>query len=298
MALSEDFAIGELQAGDLLIASTLPALEARALLAHQIGVTRERLVARPEHCVAPADADGFAQLAERRRRGEPLAYLLGEKEFYGRVFAVSPAVLIPRPETELLVETALAVGLRDDAQVADLGTGSGCIAITLALERPAWQVTATDTSQPAIGVARGNADQWHASNVTFRRGTWFTAVPSQRFDLIVSNPPYVAVGDPHLDALRFEPTLALVAESNGLACLQAIIDGAPSHLVPGGFLVLEHGHDQAIAVRDMFATRGWGDVLTRTDWAGIDRVSFARFGSFDAPSALATLGKSNPSDMP
>ncbi|MBA3253594.1 MAG: peptide chain release factor N(5)-glutamine methyltransferase, partial [Burkholderiaceae bacterium] len=130
MALSEDFAIGELQAGDLLIASTLPALEARALLAHQIGVTRERLVARPEHCVAPADADGFARLAERRRRGEPLAYLLGEKEFYGRVFAVSPAVLIPRPETELLVETALSFSLREDAEVADLGTGSGCIAIT------------------------------------------------------------------------------------------------------------------------------------------------------------------------
>ena len=276
MPHSDESVIGELHAGDLVIASTLPALEARALLAHQLGVARERLVARPEQCVAPADADGFAQLAERRRRGEPLAYLLHEKEFYGRLFGVSPAVLIPRPETELLVETALSLGLRDHAQFADLGTGSGCIAITLALERAAWQVTATDMSQQAIDVARGNADKWHTNNVTFRHGSWFSAVPGQRFDLIVSNPPYVAAGDRHLDALRFEPMLALVTESNGLACLQTIIHGAPSHLVPGGFLVLEHGHDQASAVRTMFATGGWCDVRTRVDLAGLDRVTFAR----------------------
>ena len=276
MALSDESAIGELHAADLLIASTLPAPEGRALLAHQLGVARETLIARPEQCVAPADADAFAQLAERRRRGEPLAYLLGEKEFYGRQFAVSSAVLVPRPETELLVETALSLDLNDGAQVADLGTGSGCIAITLALERPGWWVTATDASQQAIGVARNNAEKWRAGNITFRHGTWFSAAPGRRFDLIVSNPPYVAAGDPHLDALRFEPTLALVAENNGLACLQTIIDGAPSHLVPGGFLVLEHGHDQADAVRDMLAA-GWSDVRMRTDLAGHARVTLARF---------------------
>ena len=276
MPFSEESVIGELHAGDLLIASTLPALEARVLLAHQLGVERERLVAHPEQSVAPADADGFAQLAERRRRGEPLAYLLGQKEFHGRLFAVSPAVLIPRPETELLVETSLSLGLRDDARVVDLGTGSGCIAITLALERPAWQVTATDASPQAIEVARGNAENWHASNVMFRHGSWFTALSIQRFDLIVSNPPYVAVGDPHLDALRFEPALALVAESNGLASLQTIIEGAPPYLVPGGFLVLEHGHDQADAVRDSFTARGWCDVSTSADLAGFDRVTLAR----------------------
>ena len=205
MPSSEDSAVGELRVGDLLSASTLPTLEARALLAHQLGVARERLVMRPEQRVASEDMRGFAQLVKRRKRGEPLAYLLGEKEFYGRMFAVSPAVLIPRPETELLVEIVLALGLPDEAHVVDLGTGSGCIAITLALERAAWRITASDLSQQAIGVARGNAEKWQAHNVTFRHGSWFSAVPEQRFDLIVSNPPYVAVGDPHLDALPFEP---------------------------------------------------------------------------------------------
>ena len=276
MALSEDSAVGELRVGDLLNASTLPTLEARALLAHQLGVARERLITRPDQRVAPADMHGFAQLVKRRKLGEPLAYLLGEKEFYGRMFAVSPAVLIPRPETELLVEIVLALGLPDQAHIVDLGTGSGCIAITLALERAAWHITATDMSQQAIGVARGNAEKWQAHNVTFQHGSWFSTVPDQRFDLIVSNPPYVAAGDPHLDALPFEPMPALVAEGNGLACLQTIIEGAPSHLVPGGFLLLEHGHDQADAVRDLFATHGWCDVRTQADFAGIERVTLAR----------------------
>ena len=276
MAPSEGSAVGELRVGDLLSASTLPKLEARALLAHQLGVARERLVMQPEQRIAPADMHGFAQLVKRRKSGEPLAYLLGEKEFYGRMFAVSPAVLIPRPETELLVEIVLALGLPDEAHMVDLGTGSGCIAITLALERAAWRITASDLSQQAIGVARGNAEKWQAHNVTFHHGSWFSAVRAQRFDLIVSNPPYVAVGDPHLDALPFEPMPALVAESNGLACLQAIIEGAPSHLVPGGFLVLEHGHDQADAVRDLFATDGWCDVRTEADFASIERVTLAR----------------------
>ena len=276
MPFSDESAVGDLTVGDLLSRSTLPTFEARALLAHQLGVTRERVAARPEQLVAPADAQRFAQLAERHQRGEPLAYLLGEKEFYGRMFAVSPAVLIPRPETELLVEAALAFDVRGDARVLDLGTGSGCIAITLALERPAWQVTATDVSREAVAIARANAEKWQATNVTFRHGSWFLEMAGQRFDLIVGNPPYVAVDDHHLDTLRFDPVTALVAEANGLQCLHTIIDGAPPHLMPGSYLALEHGHAQAAAVRARFAAGVWSDVRTLTDLAGLERVTLAR----------------------
>ena len=275
MRSSEQATVGDLSVADLLSSSTLPTLEARALLAHQLGVAREQLIAQPERRVARADAQNFAQFVAHRQRGEPLAYLLGEKEFYGRMFAVSPAVLIPRPETELLVEAALSFGLRDDARVLDLGTGSGCIALTLALERPAWHVTATDSSKEAIRIARANAEKWQATNLTFRHASWFAAVPD-RFDLIVSNPPYVAVDDPHLGALRFEPRAALIADAEGLASLHAIIDGAPPHLVPGGYLALEHGYDQAASVRNRLAANSWRDVRTLTDLAGLERVTLGR----------------------
>lgn len=269
-----------LTVGKILGASKLPALESRALLANLLCLSRERLIAWPEQHVAPADAQRFAQLAERRRNGEPLAYLLGEKEFYGRMFKVSPAVLIPRPETELLVEVALRLGPSSDTHVLDLGTGSGCIAITLALERPEWRVTATDSSPEAIDTARANAVRWQASNVTFRNGSWFSAVPlDTRFDLIVSNPPYVAVGDSHLHALRFEPQPALVADGGGLNCLRMIIEGAPAYLVRGGNLALEHGHDQGQVVREWLGACGWRDVTTQDDHAGLERVTSARCGT-------------------
>jgi release factor glutamine methyltransferase len=276
MPFSDETAVGELSVGDLLSTSTLPALEARALLAHQLGVTRERLLAQPELRVAPAEVQAFTQLVQRCQRGEPLAYLLGEKEFYGRVFKVSAAVLIPRPETELLVDIALAAALNDRARVLDLGTGSGCVALTLALERPSWQVTATDVSHDALEVARVNATKLSVDNVGFRHGSWFSVVSGQRFDLIVSNPPYVAAGDSHLQALRFEPPTALVAEGNGLASLQQIIESAPPHLLPGGILALEHGYEQADAVRELFSAGGWRDVRTQVDFAGLDRVTLAR----------------------
>lgn len=276
MRSSDETAVGELSVGDLLSTSTLPALEARALLAHQLAVTRERLLAQPELRVAPADVQAFTQLVQRCQRGEPLAYLLGEKEFYGRVFKVSAAVLIPRPETELLVDIALSAALNDGAHVLDLGTGSGCVALTLALERPSWQVTATDVSHDALEVARANATKLSVDNVAFRNGSWFSVVSGQRFDLIVSNPPYVAAGDSHLQALRFEPPTALVAEGNGLASLQQIIESAPPHLLPGGILALEHGYEQADAVRELFSAGGWRDVRTQVDFAGLDRVTLAR----------------------
>jgi release factor glutamine methyltransferase len=276
MLFSEASTVVAQSVGELLSASPLPRLETRALLAHQLGLARERLIAQPELRVAAADVQAFAQLVQRCQRGEPLAYVLGEKEFYGRVFEVSPAVLIPRPETELLVDVALSAGLNDGAHVLELGTGSGCVALTLSLERPPWQVTATDVSHDALEVARANAAKLSAGNTAFRKGSWFSALADQRFDLIVSNPPYVVAGDSHLQALRFEPQTALVAGGNGLACLQQIIESAPRHLLPGGTLALEHSYEQGKAVRALFNTGDWCEARTLADFAGLDRVTLAR----------------------
>ena len=276
MLFSEALAAGAPTVGELLIASPLPRTETRALLAHQLQVTQERLIAHPELRVAPSDVQVFTHLVQRCQRGEPLAYVLGQREFYGRMFEVSPAVLIPRPETELLVEVALMAGLPDGAHVLDLGTGSGCVALTLALERPSWKVTATDISHDALEVARSNAARLGVQNVTFRKGSWFAAVADQRFNLIVSNPPYVAPGDSHLQALRFEPQMALVAGGNGLACLQQIVANAARHLLPAGTLALEHSYEQGGAVRALFDSGPWREVRTLADFAELERVTMAR----------------------
>ena len=276
MLFTEVLGTGASSVGELMVASPLPRTETRALLAHQLQVARERLIAQPELRVGAADVQAFAQLVQRCQRGEPLAYLVGQKEFYGRMFEVTPAVLIPRPETELLVEVALSAGLTDRADVLDLGTGSGCVAITLALERPSWKVTATDVSHDALEVARSNAAKLGAEGLTFRKGPWFAAVPDQRFDLIVSNPPYVAAGDSHLLALRFEPQMALVAGGNGLACLQQIIGSAARHLRAAGILALEHSYEQGEAVRALFDSAAWCEVRTLADFAELERVTRAR----------------------
>ncbi|MGZ8253426.1 MAG: peptide chain release factor N(5)-glutamine methyltransferase [Burkholderiaceae bacterium] len=262
----------------LLAASALPLLEARALLAHRLQVARERLIAHPELAVDDNDAHAFMDLASRRAVGEPLAYLLGEKEFYGRSFTVSPDVLVPRPETELLVELALdKMRPIEQPRVLDLGTGSGCVAVTLALECAGAQVTATDASPAALQVARGNANRLGAT-VAFRLGDWYGALPvGGAFDVIVANPPYVAPGDPHLHALRFEPMQALTAGQNGLACLHTIVGGAAVRLAPAGWLLVEHGYDQAAAVRALFASGGLS-ARTRTDGAGHPRVTLGRVG--------------------
>jgi release factor glutamine methyltransferase len=243
---------------ELLAASGLPALEARALLAHRLGVPRERLVAHPHTAVGAADAQAFEAASARRRAGEPLAYLLGEKEFYGRPFRVTPDVLVPRPETELLVDLALArLPQWTRPRVLDLGTGSGCIAVTLALEQPAAQVVATDISAAALAVAHDNAERLGA-RVDLRAGDWYAALAAaEQFDLIVANPPYVAVGDPHLDDLRFEPRVALTDRGDGLGCLAAIAGGAGPHLAPGGVLLVEHGYDQGDAVRRLLGSVGF-----------------------------------------
>lgn len=259
----------------LLAGSGLPAAEARALLAHLLGVARERLVAHPELEVEAVIAEQLDALVRERRDGVPLAYLLGEREFYGRRFRVTRAVLVPRPETELLVEQALAcVAGAERPRLLDLGTGSGCIAITLSLERPDAEVIAVDRSAEALAVARGNASTLGAQ-VCFLHGDWYAPVSNQ-FHCVVANPPYVAPGDPHLLALRHEPIGALVANDDGLADLRRIVSGAPAVLHAGGWLAVEHGHDQAAAVRELFAQAGFTGVSSARDLQGIERVTLGQ----------------------
>jgi release factor glutamine methyltransferase len=260
----------------------IPAAEARLLLGHVLDRSAAWLEAHRDELCAAEHLGQFGVLVERRAAGEPVAYLLGVREFYGRDFAVTPAVLIPRPETELLVETALAkVGAgkmaKCAARILDLGTGSGCIAITLALENPAAQVTAVDASAAALAVAQDNAVRL-AANVTCIESDWFDSLPAGRFDLIVANPPYIAVGDPHLAEgdLRFEPTGALTDHADGLAALRRIIADAPRWLIPGGWLFFEHGYDQAAAAHELLAAAGFGAIEQHRDLAGIVRVSGAR----------------------
>lgn len=266
--------------GALLARSVLPRAEARLLLASVLGLPIEALIARPERPVDETTAARFADLAARRSRGEPVAYLLGEKEFYGRSFAVSPAVLVPRPETELLVELALA-RLRPlpTPRVLDLGTGSGCIAVTLALECPAASLLAVERSADALAVARANAHRLGA-RVEFVLGDWYENLDG-RFDAIVANPPYVAAADAHLLALQQEPRDALVAGADGLADLRRIVAAAPAHLHPGGWLAVEHGHDQAARVHRLFALASFVAIETHRDLAGIDRVCTGTLAAAD-----------------
>lgn len=257
---------------DLLRQSALPAIESRALLASELGVAREVLVAHPDRRVEPENAARFDALAARRRAGEPLAYLVGEREFFGRVFQVTPDVLIPRPETELLVELALAKARQMNAPgFLDLGTGSGCIGVSLALERPDARVTAVDTSARALVIARANATRLGA-RVKFVASDWYTTL-DESYDVIVANPPYVAEGDPHLRELRHEPADALVAKDGGLACLRHVVEGARPHLATNGWLLVEHGYDQAAAVRDLLANAGFTEISSHHDAAKIERVS-------------------------
>ncbi len=254
-------------------------LDARLLLQYATGCTHTDLLARPETpVIAPAYAQ-FAEWVERRAAGEPLAYIVGEAEFRGRVFQVLPEVLIPRPETEVLIELALERlhGL-EAPRILDLGTGSGIVAISLALECPAATLVAVDVESGAISIARNNAGRLGAT-IDFRHGDWFAPVAGERFDLIVSNPPYIAAGDPHLarDGLPFEPQLALTDGADGLACIRHIVNRAPAFLNEGGWLLLEHGYDQGAASRNLLSAAALKSPTTFPDLAGIDRVSGAFF---------------------
>lgn len=233
------------------------------------------LIAHADEAVSAKSEKAFAALAERRRQGEPIAYILGEREFYGLEFGVTPAVLIPRPETELLVELALERIPEDAAlRVLDLGTGSGAIAVVLAKRRPQARLTAVDVDYAALAVARANAKR-HGVSVRFFCGDWFGALQGETFDLIVSNPPYVAAGDPHLALgdVRFEPQRALLGGADGLDCIRAIVAKAEAHLNPGAWLLFEHGYDQAEACRALLEVRGYREVQSWPDLAGIPRVS-------------------------
>lgn len=250
-------------------------LEARVLAAFAWGVAPAWLIAHDTDLPVQAQITQFRTLLARRLAGEPIAYLTGMREFYGRSFRVSPDVLIPRPDTELLVERALAHMPGDQAvAVLDLGTGSGCIAITLALERPLARVTAVDRSDAALAAAKINGSILNTP-VEFLTSDWFSALAGRRFDLIVGNPPYIATTDPHLARgdVRFEPLSALAAGPDGLADLRRLIAAAPEHLKPGGALLVEHGYDQANAVRALLQAAKFSHPKSWPDLSGICRVS-------------------------
>ena len=257
----------------------IPASEARMFLREVTGCSAAQVAAYPERALSAEQAARYAGLLERRAAGEPVAYLLGEREFYGRSFRVSPAVLIPRPETELIVDLVKArVAPGTAPAVLDLGTGSGALAVTLALEIPAARVTAVDLSPAALEVARGNAAALGAQ-LRFIESDWFAAVGMAQFDFIVSNPPYIVDDDPHLAEgdVRFEPRSALASGRSGLDDLTRIAAAAPALLAPGGWLLMEHGYDQAEAVSALLGAAGFAAVESARDLAGIERVSLGRY---------------------
>lgn len=253
-------------------------VDAMALMCHSLKRNRAFVLAHYDDPMDERDLMHFELMVSSRKLGTPVAYLTGKREFYGRDFTVTPDVLIPRPETEVLVDQALVklseASAPKPARILDLGTGSGAIAITLALQARA-PVTAADRSEAALSVARGNAARLGAS-VDFIRSNWYAALAGKKFDLIASNPPYVATGDPHLSQgdLRFEPQMALTdASHDGLCSIRAIIEGAPGHLNPGGWLLFEHGYDQAEACRELLLKHGFEGLVSVPDLAGIARVA-------------------------
>jgi release factor glutamine methyltransferase len=270
---------------------TAARLEAELLLAHLLDTARSTLIAHPERAVPAAGADAYDGLLARAAAGEPLAYLTGVREFWSLPLVVTPAVLIPRPETELAVERCLALLASEPVApaharasapvpvpvcVCDLGTGSGAIALALGGERPSWRITATDRSAPALQVAQTNARRL-GRTIEFLQGDWFTPLQDRRFDLLVSNPPYVAAADPAMSSLAYEPPEALTPGPGGLEALDTIIMQAPDHLAAGGWLVLEHGADQGGPVAHALVARGFARVRCHPDLAGHDRVTEARW---------------------
>jgi release factor glutamine methyltransferase len=259
--------------------SPTPRLDAELMLAHVLGKSRSYLHTWPERELDAQQLERFQAALVRRQAGEPVAYILGQQGFWSLDLEVAAHTLIPRPDTELLVETVLALLPATPARLLDLGTGSGAIALALASERSAWRVTGVDRITEAVALAERNRARLKLTNANFIESHWFSALTGQRYQLIVSNPPYIAADDRHLAQgdVRFEPSSALVAGVDGLDDIRLIIDQAPGYLQAGGWLLLEHGFDQAAAVRELLGERGFSTVESRRDLGSHERISLGRF---------------------
>lgn len=260
----------------LVAVSQTADIEARLCLCHVLNVSNSYLYSYPEQQLTPDQLTRLNDILRQRLQGQPLAYLFGYWHFFDLKLKVSAATLIPRPDTELLVEYALELPLPAQAKVLDLGTGTGAIALALAHNRPQWQLTAVDTIADAVALAQANQQALALHNCRVLHSNWFSQLPTESYDLIVSNPPYIDPQDPHLSALRFEPITALTAADNGLADIAHIISAAPAHLKPAGWLVLEHGYDQAGAVQHLLTQGGFCQVESRRDYGGNWRISAGR----------------------
>lgn len=267
-----------LQAASVRIGGESPRLDAELLLSHVTGLSRTRFRAWPEQSIPADQAEAFEALVRERVAGRPVAHLLGHQEFWSLPLKVSASTLIPRPDTECLVEAALALPLPEGARVIDLGTGTGAIALALASERPGWQITASDAVAGAVALARENARDL-GLHVTVVESAWFAGLRPQRFDLVVSNPPYIPANDEHLAVgdVRFEPATALVSGADGLDDLRLIVRQSPDWLVEGGWLLVEHGYDQADFVAALFRERGFSGVRSMQDYGGRDRLTLGQW---------------------
>jgi release factor glutamine methyltransferase len=266
-------------AAALGLEATEARIEAQMLLGAALNVSRAWMIAHAEETLTPELIERFFALLQRRLRGEPVAYILGRREFYGLEFNVAPGVLIPRPDTETLVDAALQrISAHSPLRVLDLGTGSGAIAIAIAVHRPQAQVVAVDSSPAALDIARKNAAALGATNLHLLHSDWFSALGQQHFDIILSNPPYISATDPHLAQgdLRFEPSTALASGADGLDDIRRIVATAPEHLTAGGWLLLEHGYDQSGRVAELLKAEGFAEVGHAADLAETERVTFGR----------------------
>lgn len=260
--------------------SDSPGLDSLLLLCHSLGVEQSWVKTWPNYLLDVDQLAYFEELLARRQGGEPIAFILGHQGFWTLDLKVSPHTLIPRPETELLVETALSLKLVNNCHALDLGTGSGAIALALASERPDWQITASDSSYEAVQVAQSNCSAYQCANVSIFQSNWYDQIPkgdkTGGYNVILSNPPYIGENDPHLEQgdVRFEPSSALVAGRDGLDALRIVIGRSPAYLAQAGWLLVEHGCDQALDVQNLFKNAGLGKIETRADLNGMDRITF------------------------
>ena len=267
-----------LQWAQELLVTDSPRLDAEVLLAHILGAGRVYLISHDDDILTDQQETEFRSVIAKREGGTPIAHLTGSREFWSLSFLVSPATLIPRPDTELLVEWGLSLSFSGRTSVLDLGTGTGAIACALGHERPTWKVAGTDIRPEAVALARLNVERLSLDNVDIFQSDWFSVLDGQKFDLIVSNPPYIAADDPHLQQgdVRFEPASALVSGLDGMDDIKVIIEQGKDYLNAGGWMGLEHGYDQGDAVRTVFKNAGYSEIETLKDLGGHERISVGR----------------------